>query len=178
MNDLAVLKDFVTAFEKEPTDARAGEVMFYLTILMGCEEKAPVPLMNVTRIALDFNPDTEIEDVFDDSPYPEDHIIVVESEDGRRWFPIFTDRKELNGTEKTNVVREVPIRSILEEAIKAEVIDGIMINPETNAFAIVKEALPFLLEKADELGEIKDCGVDVRPVSSDNKRKTGRGKKK
>ena len=170
MNDLTVLKDFIAEYEIDHIDEKAIDVMFYLAVLMGEDSKAPMPLMNVIRVALDLNPDTEIEDVFEDGPEPEELFVFIESEDGRRWFPIFTDMKEIDGAEKTNAVREVPIKSIVEAALDAEVIDGIMINPNSDAFAIADFALEFLLEKAEELKGIKGSGVDVRPASSKNKK--------
>ena len=66
MNDLTVLKDFIAEYEIDHIDEKAIDVMFYLAVLMGEDSKAPMPLMNVIRVALDLNPDTEIEDVFED----------------------------------------------------------------------------------------------------------------
>ena len=77
------LKDSVVEYLEDPFDERAFYVMTHLAVLAGTGARALMPLLNLTRCVLDFNPDTEAEDLFEDGPEPEELFMFVESEDGR-----------------------------------------------------------------------------------------------
>ena len=130
------LKESVAEYLEEPSDERAFYVVMHLAALAGTGAKALMPLLDLTLLAMDFNPDTEPEDLFEDGPDPEELFMFVESEDGHRWFPLFTDKGELGGVEKTNAVRAVNVRSIIEAAMEYEAFDGIIINPNSDNFAL------------------------------------------
>lgn len=158
------LKESVEEYLKDPDDERAVYVMSHLALLAGTGAKALMPLLDLTFCVLDFNPDTEAEDLFENGPEPEELFTFYESDDGRKWFPLFTDRNELGDVEKTNAVRAVTVRSIIEKALESEVIDGIMINPNSDSFALSKVTFEFLLEKADKVAEMDVPASTIRSV--------------
>lgn len=163
------LKDSVEEYLKDPVDEKAIDVVTHLVFLAGTGKKALMPLLNLTRLALDFNPDTEAGDLFEDGPEPDELFTFIEVEDGRLWFPLFTCKDEIGEAVKTNAVKAVPIKSILEAALDAESIEGIIINPESDGFALSKVTFGFILEKAKELEGMEEAGVTFRPVHTKNK---------
>ena len=173
MLDVTLLKEALEVFREYPTETNAVVVMKSMTILTGMGKKVQMPLINLTRCVLDFNPDTEVEDLFEEGPKPEELFVFVESEDGRRWFPLYTDKDELGDVEKTNAVRAVTIRSVMETTLDIESIDGIMINPDSDAFAVSKEAFEFMLEQAEKFEGMEEVGVSISLDRSDktNKKK-------
>ena len=169
--ETAILKDSVAEFLKDPADERAVYVITHLALLAATGAKAYMPLMNLTRMVLDFNPDTKVEDLFGDSPDPDELFAFIESEDGRRWFPLYTHMSELDGAEKTNAVRVVTVRSIIETALDTEAVDGIMINPNSDSFALSRDAFEFLLEQADKYAEMGIPASAIRSVRIEKKNK-------
>ncbi len=163
------LKDSVVEYLEDPFDERAFYVMTHLAVLAGTGARAFMPLLNLTRCVLDFNPDTEAEDLFEDGPEPEELFMFVESEDGRRWFPLFTDKNELDGAEKTNAVRAVTVRSIIEAAMDSEAIDGIIINPNSDSFALSKITFEHMLELADRFADMDITSSGFRSVRLERK---------
>lgn len=148
------IKETIEEYIKNPNEQTEADVMVHLIMRLLEDGKAPIAFMN--QIVFDLDPDKEIEDVFTDDMEEDEIFIVIEGDDGRNWIPLYTDMKELNGIEKTNAVKEVPIRNIIERAIGAPGIDGILINPETDKFAILKPGLEFLIDKTDELEDMSD----------------------
>ena len=169
----AYIKDFIAAYFEKPKDnERGSDVLIYLMYLIGDGKTAPMPLMNLTLCALDLNPDTESEDIFGDGPDPEELFCFVESEDGRKWFPLYSDVSEIGEAVNTNVVREVSVRSIVEAALDTETIDGIMINPDSDSFAVSKIVFERMLEKAEGFKGMEEAGVVMNPATSKkNKRR-------
>lgn len=169
MLDVTLLKEALEVFKEDPTEENAVVVLKSMTIVAGMGRKVHMPLLDITRCVLDFNPDTEVEDLFEDGPEPEELFVFIESVDGRRWFPLFTDKNELGDVEKTNAIRTVTIRSIMETALNIESIDGIMINPDRDAFAVSKEAFEFMLEQAEMFEGMEEAGVSIRLDRSEKK---------
>ena len=168
------LKVSVEEYLKDPVDEKAIDVVTHLVFLVGTGRKALMPLLNLTRLTLDFNPDAEAGELFGEGPEPDELFTFIEGEDGRLWFPLFTDKDEIGEAVKTNAVRAVPIKSILEAALDAESIEGIIINPESDGFALSKVTFGFILEKAKELEGMDGSGVTFRPVRKKNNRKNNK----
>ena len=78
---------------------------------------------------------------------------------------------ELDGAEKTNAVRVVTVRSIIETALDTEAVDGIMINPNSDSFALSRDAFEFLLEQADKYAEMGIPASAIRSVRIEKKNK-------
>ena len=169
--ETTILKESVEEFLKDPCDERAVYVMTHVALLAATGSKAYMPLLNLTCMVLDFNPDTKAEDLFGDNPEPDELFAFIESEDGCRWFPLYTDMSELDGAEKTNAVRVVTVRSIIEAALDTEAVDGIMINPNSDSFAISRDAFEFMLEQADKYAEMGIPASAIRSVSIEKKDK-------
>ena len=167
--ETAILKESVTEFLEDPCDERGFYVMTHLMLLAGTGAKAYMTLLNLTRCALDFNPDTEAKDLFGDGPEPEELFTFVESEDGRRWFPLFTDKNEIGDALKTNAVRVVTVRSIIEAALDSEAIDGIIINPNSDSFALSKITFEHMLELADRFADTDITSSEFRSVRLERK---------
>ena len=124
------------------------EEMFLLIAQILCRIKddgtAPTPMMNSTDIVWGVPPDVELEDVFPAEENRERRSCIIEV-DGEKWFPLFTDVEELDGLEDTNVVEDIPIKTVIELAFSEEDISGIVINPNSEAFAMRKELLYVIL---------------------------------
>ncbi len=71
------LKDSVEEYLKDPVDEKAIDIVTHLVFLVGTGKKALMPLLNLTRLALDFNPDTEVGDLFEDGPEPEELLTFI-----------------------------------------------------------------------------------------------------
>ena len=138
---------------KESEDMDPTMVFAEIILRMNEEGKAPMPLMNFTSIVFELDPEIEVEDVFDGGPEPDEVFVYIETEDGNKWFPLYTDKEEIDDCAKNNAVREVPIRDILEKALLTPGIKGVIVNPKTDGLAIHNEGVEFMLEKADELQE-------------------------
>ena len=111
----------------------------------------PVPMMNSTDIVWGVPPDAELEDVFPQDEEPKRRSCIVDIE-GEKWFPFFTDVDELGGLEETNVVEDIPIKTVIEVAFEDEDVSGLVINPNSEALALKKELLAVILnilEKED-----------------------------
>jgi hypothetical protein len=151
MNNIYIKDSIKECQESEDMDP---SMVFVEIILRMTEEgRAPMPLMDITRIVFELDPDIEVEDIFDGGPEPEEVFVYIEDEDGNKWFPLFTDMSEIGVEARDNAVREVPIRDILEKAIYTPGIKGIIINPHTDGMAINDKGVEFMLERADELLE-------------------------
>ena len=125
------------------------EEMFLLIAQILCRIKddgtAPTPMMNSTDIVWGVPPDVELEDVFPAEENRERRSCIIEV-DGEKWFPLFTDTDELDGLEDTNVVEDVPIRTIIELAFDDGEVAGLVINPNSEALAMRKELLFVILD--------------------------------
>ena len=141
------IKDIVEEFYADQTEEKCFNIAGHLILRMNEGGKAPMPLVNITRIVLGLNPELEMKDVFS-CEVPE-IFITYKGKDETKWLPIFTDRSEMKGLEKTNPVKEVPITEIISKAFEFEEYEGVIINPETDDYVIVNEACRFLLEKAE-----------------------------
>ena len=136
---------------RESEDMDPTMVFVEIILRMNEEGKAPMPLMDIIRIAFELDPDVEIEDIFDGGPEPEEVFVYIESEDGNKWFPLYTDMEEIDAEAMNNAIREVPIREILEKALYTPGIKGIVVNPHTDGLAISNEGVEFMLDKLDLL---------------------------
>ena len=143
------IKEIVEEFYADQTEEKCFNIAGHLILRMNEGGKAPMPLVNITRIVLGLNPALEMDEVFP-GEVPE-IFITYNGKDGTKWLPLFTDRSEMKGLEKTNPVKEVPITEIISKVFESEEYAGVIINPETDDYVIVKEACKFLLEKAEEL---------------------------
>ena len=138
---------------RESEDMDPTMVLVEIILRMNEAGKAPMPLMDITRIVFEFDPDIEVEDIFDGGPEPEEVFVFIEDEDGNKWFPLYTDMEEIEIEARGNAVREVPIRAILEKAIYTPGIKGIVVNPHTDGLAINNGGVEFMLDKLDALQE-------------------------
>ena len=66
-------------------------------------------------------------------------------------MPLYTDRLELREDDKTFVVKSVPIREIFEEALCSDEYEGVLINPNSDSYGVLKELLKLILAAADGL---------------------------
>lgn len=138
---------------RESEDMDPSMVLVEIILRMNEAGKAPMPLMDITRIVFEFDPDVEVEDIFDGGPEPEEVFVFIEDEAGNKWFPLYTDMEEIDAEARGNTVREVPIRAILEKAVYTPGIKGIVVNPRTDGLAISNDGVEFMLDRLDALQE-------------------------
>ena len=149
------IKEVIGAFTECPDDDNALMIFAHLLFRISKNGKAPVALQDEMRVVWDFNPDAVPEDIFESMP---EHgtTFVACNEDGEQWMPLFTSREEMGELLESNEVIEVPIREILERICDDPALQGLVINPETDAFAIDRDGVRFLLERVDEFEDFAD----------------------
>jgi len=149
------IKDYITKFIEDESEEKA--FMLYGQIMLRIAEggKAPMPLMNVTRIAFDIDPDADAEDMFPDIPESELYM-KIKGKNGRFWLPLFTERSEMYEIAETNEVKEVSIKELFELAHSLPGLNGILINPYTDGFTLVQEQIEIMLKTAPEWKKAMD----------------------
>ena len=85
------------------------------------------------------------------------------NDEGEQWMPLFTSREEMGELAESNEVVEVPIREILERLCDDPALAGLVINPETDKFAIDRDGVKYLLEEVDAFEAMTedDEGIDI-----------------
>ena len=145
-------KMYIKEPAKDFIDSEEPEAMFLLIAQIVArihdEGTAPTPIMNSTEIVWGVPPDVELEDVFSEDHEMKRRSCLVEV-DGEKWFPLFTDIDELEGLEETNVVEDIPIKTIIKLAFEDGEVSGIVINPNSEALAMRKELLYVILDILD-----------------------------
>lgn len=138
---------------KEPAEkfmtTESTEDMFllvaHLIVRIRCDGTAPTPIMNNTLIVIGLDPSTELEDVLPPEYEPAELPCLFHF-DNESFLPLFTDSSELDEYERTNPIKNMEIRRLVEDAFYNEDIDGILINPYSDAFVIKKEMLAVILQ--------------------------------
>ena len=157
------IKDIVNEFNEDQSEEKYMMLFGHLMLRMAEGGKAPMPLMNITRITLDLDGETDKKDFFPDLD-ESDLFMRVKGNNGKYWIPLFTDRDEIGDVCKTNVVKEVPIRDIIRMAHSDRELNGILINPKTQGYPLCQEYLELMLDQEemykqawkDELNKLDD----------------------
>ena len=150
----SILKDYVTEMVKNPCMENYLPVIARLIMRVNDEGTVPVPVQNEVHVALWFDPDTEIEDIFSEDMEMGNKVIVMyDTECGYKWLPLYTGREELLRDRENVTVKDMPIRELIEQALDNEELMGIMINPDNDCLVVCRDALEFILDNAD--GEIR-----------------------
>ena len=148
------LKDAVTEMVKNPCDENYIPVIAELMMLVNDEGTVPSPVQDEMHIAMGFNPDAELEDIFPEDMEMGNKVIVMhDMQFGCKWLPLFTGRNELRDDDIESTVKEIPVREILEQVLEDEEIMGIIINPNSDCLAVIRNTIEFILDNAD--GEIR-----------------------
>ena len=147
------VKDVVSDMVNDPSEEKMIHVIAELIIRVNDEGEVPMAMMNELHIAWGFSPDIETEEVFSGDEEIGNRMVVVVTDDGSQWIPLYTSRDEIQDIPYSNDIRNVPIRTLLEKACDVEDIDGILINPHTDSLALRKPALELILDHAD--GELR-----------------------
>ena len=132
----------------EPEDML--KLLANIALRITCDGTAPAPMMTETRIALGFDPDMELKDVFPPEDNPAMTSCLIMEEDGNRWLPLFTDQEELGRMGRENTVEDRPILDIITDAFEDGSITGLVINPYSDALSFRKELLYVILQLKDE----------------------------
>ena len=121
--------------------------------------KAPMPLRDPRHVIWEY--DHDLQDVFAGRTKSDGLFVTVTGPDGRKWLPLFTSVEEIEGPERKNKIKEIPIADIMKRAISAPGISGIVINPYTDGFAVFDSALEFMLR-------ITESGVNIEIIQDDD----------
>ncbi|MCR5490463.1 MAG: SseB family protein [Saccharofermentans sp.] len=140
------IKEAVEEYREKEDEMNPMVVFAGIISRMEEDGKAPMPLMELIHVVWGLDPDLELEDVFAGSAEPDELFVTVTGPDGKKWLPLFTSVNEIEGPERKNKIKGVPITTILERAISTPGISGIVINPYTDGFAVFKPALEFMLQ--------------------------------
>ena len=147
------IKEVVGDLVKDPSEEKFMHIIAELVIRVNDEGEVPTAMMNELHIAFGLDPDIETDEVFSGEEEIGNHMIVVVTDDGQKWFPLYTSREEIRDIPDSNDIRNVSIRTLLEKACEVDDVDGIIINPATDSVALRKVALGFILDHAD--GELR-----------------------
>lgn len=71
---------------------------------------------------------------------------------GRLWYPIFTDRDELEKGAVSNVIMLVSMKDMLCNGLKCETVEGVVFNPFGEAFVMDKRMIEALFKDFEALG--------------------------
>ena len=144
------IKDVVEQMLEDPCYDNFLHVIAELIIRVNDEACVPTPMQNEIHMVWGVEPDAKLEDVFPENTDMGNHIVSFSSDrDGLKWLPIFTSREEVGEYAETNTVKDVPIREILERAYEDDKFAGVIINPNTDGFAIFKETIEIILDSSD-----------------------------
>lgn len=148
-----LLKDAVTEMVKNPCEENYLPVIAELIMRVNDGGTVPVPFQNEMHVALGFDPDMEIEDVFpEDMEMGNNVTVLYDTEFGYKWLPLYTGREEILRDRKEVTVKDMSIRELIEQALDNEELMGIIINPDNDCLVVCRDALEFILDNAD--GEI------------------------
>ena len=142
------IKDIVNEYNEDQSEEKYMMLFGQLMLRMAEGGKAPMPLMNITRITLDLDGETDTKDFFPDLD-ESDLFMRVKGNNGKYWIPLFTDRYEIGDVCKTNAVKEVPIRDIIKMAHSDSELNGVLINPQTQGFTLSQDFLALMLEQEE-----------------------------
>ena len=143
------IKEVAGQMTKDPCYDNFLHVIAELIIRINDEGSVPMIMMNELHITWGFSPDIETDEVFAGDEKIGNRMSVLVTDDGCKWIPLFTSKDEFKDVPESNVVKDIPIRIILEYACDEDDVDGIIINPFTDSVALRKEALELVLDNAD-----------------------------
>ena len=75
---------------------------------------------------------------------------TVRTAEGEEFFPLFTDREELDKQPTTNININCPIGTILEDGLNSERVQGVVINPFGKPLMLNKEVLKILFRRVED----------------------------
>ena len=155
------IKEAVEEYREKEDEMNPMVVFAGIISRMEEDGKAPMPLMNLIHVIWGFDPNLELEEIFAGEAKPDDLFVTVTDPDGKKWLPLFTSVAEIEGPERKNKIKEVPIKTIMERAIITPGISGIVINPYTDGLSVFKPALEFMLQ-------VTGSGVKIEIISDDD----------
>ena len=72
---------------------------------------------------------------------------TVFDENGNEWFPLYTDMDEIEGHVPSCITMNVPIRTILENALNSDRVMGVAVNPFTDQMLLAKKIVGVILDE-------------------------------
>lgn len=75
---------------------------------------------------------------------------TMQDENGRQWFPIFTDEEEIAKGNTANIQMNVSLEVILRNGVLSDRVAGVVINPFGQSFTIKKQVLEVLMDNYDK----------------------------
>lgn len=122
------------------------------------EGEAPTPMVDVNNVIGEFDPDKMVAGKpFQIGKEMRLRKDTMKDGSGNEWFPLFTDMEELNKQPTTNITINHPIKIILEDGLKSDRVQGVVINPFGQSMTLTKEILKVLFENYIRIkGENKD----------------------
>lgn len=122
------------------------------------EGEAPTPMVDVNNVIGEFDPDKIVAGKsFQIGKEMRLRKDTMKDGSGNEWFPLFTDTEELNKQPTTNISINHPIKIILEDGLKSDRVQGVVINPFGQSMTLTKEILKILFENYNKIkGDNKD----------------------
>ncbi len=113
--------------------------------------EAPTPMVDVNNVFGEFDPNKMVMGKsFQIGKEMRLRKDTVRDEKGDEWFPLFTDNEELNKQPTTPISINHPIKIILEDGLKSDRVQGVVINPFGKALRLPKDILKILFKHIEK----------------------------
>ena len=109
--------------------------------------EAPTPMVDVNSVITGLDPDKLV--MGKDFTIGEEVRLrkdTVTDGEGREWLPLFTDDEELDKKPMSPIRMNVPIRIILEDGLRSDRVEGVVINPFGQPLQIPKDILKIMFK--------------------------------
>ena len=140
------IKEVVGNMVENPCQENFMHVIAEMVLRINAEATVPTPMQKVTYIVLGLDPDAQLKDAIPRDTEEENKIAVFTDENGTNWLLLFSTFDELQDLQYEHRIDYVPIRDIFEKALEDETIEGILINPYSDSYALRKDVIGFVLE--------------------------------
>ena len=109
---------------------------------------APTPMVNVNNVQIDVSNLKLGESITMDQDLRL-KVDTMKDGDGKLWIPLFTDEEEIYKGETTNIIFETSIDFLIGSAFSNEEVEGLVINPFGQSFAMSKDLIKIILDNID-----------------------------
>ncbi len=136
------------------TNSVDDKLMLFKVLMKRMDEEgeAPTPMVDVNNVIGEFDPDKMLAGKpFQIGKEMRLRKDTMKDGSGNEWFPLFTDKEELDKQPTTNIIINHPIKIILEDGLKSDRVRGVVINPFGQSMTLTKEILKVLFENYNKI---------------------------
>lgn len=150
-NNNQYIKMAVEQIYEEQSDEAFYTLLHVLMKRMDEAGEAPTPMVDVNNVMGAM----EVENLIAGDAVVLDRDMrlqfdTMQDENGRQWFPIFTDEEEIAKGNTANIQMNVSLEVILRNGVLSDRVAGVVINPFGQSFTIKKQVLEVLMDNYDK----------------------------